>query len=176
MSPTLPRSNVVMPGKDFPWRPIPSPPCFFSTPSAALRAATRLAMAPREWQYLIVHPGRLRAVLMPTQTYNGKRGSRTACPVQAAPPTTLNYQCRCQLFKRKGSRNEAGQQELKKKPTKSKDWSDFEKRQLAKLVRTRIGAREISIALGRHIGSVRKMAREMRLILRKKGGGLLEEG
>jgi transposase len=54
-----------------------------------------------------------------------------------------------------------------KKAAKAKDWSESEKRLLAKLVRQGISARDISTAMERHIGSVRRMAREMRLVPKK---------
>jgi DNA-binding NarL/FixJ family response regulator len=56
---------------------------------------------------------------------------------------------------------------MKKKTAKPKDWSDAEKRQLATLVSKGTDAREIALALGRHIASVRKTAREMKLVLKK---------
>ena len=57
---------------------------------------------------------------------------------------------------------------MKKRTAKPRDWSDAEKRQLVKLVRDGIGTRAIAAALGRRANSVRMMAREMKLILRKK--------
>jgi transposase len=51
---------------------------------------------------------------------------------------------------------------------KSEDWSEFEKRQLAGLVRKGSSVREISASLGRRVGSVKKMAQKMRLVLRKR--------
>jgi hypothetical protein len=50
---------------------------------------------------------------------------------------------------------------------KPKEWSAAEKRTLSKLVRKGVGVREISTVLGRHVTSVRRMAREMRLVLKK---------
>jgi transposase len=58
-----------------------------------------------------------------------------------------------------------------KKAAKAKDWSESEKRLLAKLVRQGISARDISTTIGRHIGSVRRMAREMRLVTKKHRTG-----
>jgi transposase len=57
---------------------------------------------------------------------------------------------------------------MKKRTAKPRDWSDTEKRQLVKLVRDGISTRAIAAALGRRANSVRMMAREMKLILRKK--------
>ena len=57
---------------------------------------------------------------------------------------------------------------MKKRIAKPRDWSDAEKRQLVKLVRDGMNTRAIAAALGRRAGSVRMMAREMKLILRKK--------
>ena len=56
---------------------------------------------------------------------------------------------------------------MKKRPPKPKDWSDSEKLGLAKLAREGIDARIIAGTLGRHIAAVRKMAREMKLVLKK---------
>ena len=57
---------------------------------------------------------------------------------------------------------------MKKRIVKPKDWSDSERRQLAKLVREGVSTRNISAALGRRVGAIRKMAGEMKLVLRKK--------
>jgi len=54
-----------------------------------------------------------------------------------------------------------------KRTTKPKDWSDSDKRLLTELARKGVSPRDISIEIGRHIGSVRRMAREMRLVLKK---------
>jgi len=56
---------------------------------------------------------------------------------------------------------------MKKQPPKPKDWTNSEKLELARLAREGIDAREIAVTLGRHIASVRKMAREMKLVLKK---------
>ena len=53
---------------------------------------------------------------------------------------------------------------LKAKP---KIWTETEKRLLARLVPRGAGAAEISKELGRYAGSVRCMAREMKLLLKK---------
>ena len=54
------------------------------------------------------------------------------------------------------------------KPTpKPKDWSDSEKRLLVELVRKGLSPRAISIEIGRHVGSVKRMAQEMRLVLKR---------
>jgi transposase len=55
-----------------------------------------------------------------------------------------------------------------KRTIKPKAWSESEKRQLAVLVRNGSSAREISAALGRRAGSIKKMAQEMKLVLWKK--------
>jgi hypothetical protein len=46
--------------------------------------------------------------------------------------------------------------------------TDDEKQRLARLARRGADAYEISAALGRHVGSVRKMAREMKFVLRRR--------
>jgi hypothetical protein len=56
---------------------------------------------------------------------------------------------------------------VKPSESKPKIWTEAEKQQLAKLVRRGARAPEIIVALGRHAGSVRKMAREMKLLLKK---------
>jgi hypothetical protein len=68
------------------------------------------------------------------------------------------------------SRNDAlrCERSVKKRTAEPKDWSDSEKRQLAKLVREGVSGRNISAALGLRIASVKKMAGEMRLVLRKE--------
>jgi len=52
------------------------------------------------------------------------------------------------------------------KSPRPKEWTAAERKRLAWLARRRTIA-EIAQALGRHVGSVRRMAREMRLILKK---------
>ena len=49
-----------------------------------------------------------------------------------------------------------------------KQWSTAEKRRLARLAKQGADAFEASEALGRYVASVREMAREMRLVLRKR--------
>jgi hypothetical protein len=51
--------------------------------------------------------------------------------------------------------------------TKPKTWTDAENQQLAKLVRSGARASEISTKLGRYAGSVKRMAREMKLVPKK---------
>lgn len=61
-----------------------------------------------------------------------------------------------------------------KRTTKPKAWSDAEKRVLSKLALKGASASEISVAIGRRISSVRKMARELKFVLKKtaaKSGG-----
>jgi hypothetical protein len=48
-----------------------------------------------------------------------------------------------------------------------KQWTDAEKRQLASLARQGLAAYEIAAALGRHVTSVRRMARDMGILLWK---------
>lgn len=55
---------------------------------------------------------------------------------------------------------------FKMKSSKPKEWTEAERKRLAWLARRRVVA-EIAAALGRHAGSVKRMAREMRLILKK---------
>lgn len=50
---------------------------------------------------------------------------------------------------------------------KPKDWTEGEKRQLAKLVRKGMGTKEISKALGRYALSVKQMAKAMGLLIKK---------
>jgi len=50
---------------------------------------------------------------------------------------------------------------------KPKAWTEAEKQQLAKLVRDGARTPEIAAKLGRYAGSVKQMARAMRLILKK---------
>jgi hypothetical protein len=52
--------------------------------------------------------------------------------------------------------------------SKPKAWSESEKRQLALFVRKGSSAQEISAALNRRAGSIKKMAQEMKLVVRKK--------
>ncbi|WP_177237418.1 hypothetical protein [Bradyrhizobium sp. Rc3b] len=53
------------------------------------------------------------------------------------------------------------------KASKPKEWSDLERRKLSTMSRRRYGAAEIAAALRRHVGSVKRMAREMGLLLKK---------
>jgi len=53
------------------------------------------------------------------------------------------------------------------KPQKPKTWTDSEKRQLAKLAKRGVGVSKISNELGRYTKSVKLMAREMGLLLKK---------
>ncbi|SPP93183.1 conserved protein of unknown function [Bradyrhizobium vignae] len=50
--------------------------------------------------------------------------------------------------------------------SKPKEWIEAERKRLAWLARRRVVS-EIAAALGRHAGSIRRMAREMGLILKK---------
>jgi hypothetical protein len=54
-----------------------------------------------------------------------------------------------------------------KRATKPKAWSDAEKQLLSKLARKGTSASEISVAIGRRISSVKKMARELKFVLKK---------
>ncbi|MBR1287751.1 hypothetical protein [Bradyrhizobium ottawaense] len=53
------------------------------------------------------------------------------------------------------------------KASKPKEWNDLERRKLSVMSRRRYGAAEIAAALRRHVGSVKRMAREMGLLLKK---------
>jgi hypothetical protein len=59
-------------------------------------------------------------------------------------------------------------QPLMSRVSKPKAWSESEKRQLALFVRKGSSAQEISAALNRRAGSIKKMAQEMKLVVRKK--------
>ena len=52
------------------------------------------------------------------------------------------------------------------KSSKPKQWTETERKRLAAMARRR-GASEIAAVLGRHTGSVKRMAREMGLLLKK---------
>jgi hypothetical protein len=54
-----------------------------------------------------------------------------------------------------------------KHAARPKQWTDAEKQQLARLAKQGSDASEISAHLGRHISSVRQMARKMKLVLRR---------
>jgi transposase-like protein len=56
---------------------------------------------------------------------------------------------------------------VKSTRAKPKTWTEAEKRRLAKLVRNGVRAAQISTELDRYTGSVKRMAREMGLILKK---------
>jgi hypothetical protein len=53
------------------------------------------------------------------------------------------------------------------KTPKPKQWAEQEVRRLVGLARQGIGASKIAAELGRHAGSVRRMARTMGLLLKK---------
>jgi IS30 family transposase len=53
------------------------------------------------------------------------------------------------------------------KSSKPKDWTEIERQKLAAMARRRLTASEIAQTLDRHVGSVRRAAREMKLILKK---------
>jgi IS30 family transposase len=48
-----------------------------------------------------------------------------------------------------------------------KQWTEAEARRLKTLVRQKVSAEDIATALGRHVGSVRRTARELGLIALK---------
>jgi transposase len=50
---------------------------------------------------------------------------------------------------------------------KPKEWTEIEKQALIRLVREGATVREITARLRRHAGSVRRMAKEMNLVLKK---------
>jgi transposase-like protein len=49
-----------------------------------------------------------------------------------------------------------------------KGWTEEEKQRLARLAKQGVAASEIAATLGRHTTSVRRMARDMKLLLRKE--------
>jgi hypothetical protein len=53
------------------------------------------------------------------------------------------------------------------KTPKPKQWADREVQQLSKLARAGAGVSKIAAELGRHAGSVRRMARAMGILLKK---------
>ncbi|UPK35169.1 hypothetical protein IVB18_45575 [Bradyrhizobium sp. 186] len=53
------------------------------------------------------------------------------------------------------------------KSSKPKEWTEPERKRLSAMARRRLGATEIAAVLGRHTGSVKRMAREMGLLLKK---------
>lgn len=58
-------------------------------------------------------------------------------------------------------------EDFEMKSSKPKEWTDLERRKLSAMIRLRFVASEIAAALRRHTGSVRRMAREMGLTLKK---------
>jgi transposase-like protein len=56
---------------------------------------------------------------------------------------------------------------MPKRKEKSKVWSEAEKQQLVKMARQGATAWQVAAKLGRYAGSVRRMAKAMRLILSK---------
>ena len=58
------------------------------------------------------------------------------------------------------------------KPKVTWSWAETETRQLRKAAKKRITAEDIAKVLGRHIGPVKRKARELSLILFKKVKGL----
>jgi hypothetical protein len=50
----------------------------------------------------------------------------------------------------------------------ARPWIEKELKQLRNLCRKKAGAEDIARSLGRHVGSVRKKATELRLVLYKK--------
>ena len=58
------------------------------------------------------------------------------------------------------------------KPKVTWSWAEAETRQLRKAAKKRITAEDIAKVLGRHIGPVKRKARELSLILFKKVKGL----
>lgn len=53
------------------------------------------------------------------------------------------------------------------KTPKPKQWAEQEVRRLVTLARQGVGASEITAELGRHAGSVRRMARTIGILLKK---------
>jgi len=53
------------------------------------------------------------------------------------------------------------------KTPRPKQWAEREVQQLFKLARAGAGLSKIAAELGRHAGSVRRMARTMRILLKK---------
>jgi len=53
------------------------------------------------------------------------------------------------------------------KTQKPKQWADREVQQLSKLARAGAGVSKIAAELGRHAGSVRRMARRIGILLKK---------
>lgn len=53
------------------------------------------------------------------------------------------------------------------KAPKPKQWAEREVQQLSKLARAGAGVSKIAAELGRHAGSVRRMARAMGILLKK---------
>jgi IS30 family transposase len=57
--------------------------------------------------------------------------------------------------------------DVEMKSRKPKEWTEGERKRLAAMARRRVPASEIATSLGRHTGSVRRIAREMGLLLKK---------
>jgi hypothetical protein len=53
------------------------------------------------------------------------------------------------------------------KRTPSKNWSEAELSRLKAMIRRKVDARQIAIALGRHVGSVKSKVRQLGLVPRK---------
>ena len=53
------------------------------------------------------------------------------------------------------------------KRTHSQDWSETELERLKAMVRRKVDAKRIAMALGRYVGAVKKKMRELRLVPRK---------
>jgi hypothetical protein len=60
-----------------------------------------------------------------------------------------------------------GLEDFNMKSSKPKEWTDIERKKLSAMIRRRCGAAEIAALLRRHTGSVKRMAREMGLFLKK---------
>jgi len=83
-------------------------------------------------------------------------------PVAPGAPASLNPPRIAQGAA--GAFKEAATEAMKPKP---KEWTVAEKQALIRLVRNGAGTSEISAKLGRHAASVKRMAREMNLLLKK---------
>jgi hypothetical protein len=125
------------------------------SPNQRQQRRRRLRIDPASWQPPSA-PG--DAGRMPGRCDRKMASSRTAMPTSG------------RIFHRQGwgRPTEVAYQQMKKRTARPRDWSEAEKRQLVKLVRDGMGTRAIAAALGRRANSVRMMAREMKLILRKK--------
>jgi hypothetical protein len=68
-----------------------------------------------------------------------------------------------------GGRQKKSRSAMKTPPaTKPKNWTELEKQQLERLVRSGAHTQDIARKLGRYAGSVKKMARQMKLVVLKK--------